>query len=715
MNLPVEAPTPAARQTAASADSGPDTAEGKLTAALDYGCRGWRVIPLHWVTPESKCSCGDPACGSVGKHPLTKHGLKDGTTDEATIRAWWGRWPNANVGVCTGPESGIFMLGPDGQAGIDALAGLERQNGPLPPTPRERSGSGGRHHVFAWPAEGTVPNRKNHLGLPIDIRGAGGYFVAAPSANGKGPYSWEASPEEVEPPQSPGWLLAWARDDGKAAQAPPPSAARHRPDVRERAVDYLEKCPAAVSHQGGHDQMFDVARAIVFGFDLGPDAGFDLLWCHYNPRCQPEWSEKELRHKCAEADTKPYGKPRGWLLNEDRPAAPRGQATRPAAPVFQLGPLTLRPGPPRRTALGKIVASVAVYRDAQRVDELPVNGSADGRKKAAKALAAHLGGDEDALKEAAAAVTKIIANAAEGLEAPQAAGGDTVKSVVADHVRQGLRPMYRTGKGELWCEGLGGPASRAAFCAYTTEPLVEAASAAADAPRDECGLVSRAAVVRAVELELKVLWATLLSTLPAAEGAGLGQHTEAGRQFRAAMVRLWTRPTTFNVDGRSDPYGNRNTTAVRASLLTRAMEQADKISLNERQQGTKWFSVHDAFSAWWRWHTDNGKTALWLAMRWHLTSAVGVDLPGVCDQGSLTALGKSFGVLCPNPPMCHHLSGARAARLAVLAPDLMEELIARPKDRPQAPAGGAQQQPGGGDQQQGPAGQQQGGGADDAQ
>ncbi len=112
-----------------------------------------------------------------------------------------------------------------------------------------------------------------------------------------------------------------------AAPAAPPAAngthraagARGRPDVRERAVAYLAKCQPAVSGQGGHDQTFSVARAIVYGFDLGPDVGFGLLESYYNPRCQPPWSEKELRHKCAEADAKPYSKPRGWLLSEDSP------------------------------------------------------------------------------------------------------------------------------------------------------------------------------------------------------------------------------------------------------------------------------------------------------------------------------------------------------------------------------------------------------------
>jgi hypothetical protein len=88
-------------------------------------------------------------------------------------------------------------------------------------------------------------------------------------------------------------------------------------DVQARAIAYLEKCPPAISGQGGHDQTFDVVRAVVYGFNLGAEVGFELLWRHYNTRCLPPWSESELRHKCHDADTKPFDKPRGYLLDED--------------------------------------------------------------------------------------------------------------------------------------------------------------------------------------------------------------------------------------------------------------------------------------------------------------------------------------------------------------------------------------------------------------
>src|SRR5262249_41193818 len=87
------------------------------------------------------------------------------------------------------------------------------------------------------------------------------------------------------------------------------------PALRKRVVSYLSKCDPAISGQGGHDDTYWPARVTVWGFDLGPQVGFDVLWEEFNPRGEPAWSEKELRHKCHDADTKPFDKPRGWLLS----------------------------------------------------------------------------------------------------------------------------------------------------------------------------------------------------------------------------------------------------------------------------------------------------------------------------------------------------------------------------------------------------------------
>jgi len=83
------------------------------------------------------CSCGHPDCPDTGKHPRTKHGLKDATTDE-------------NIGSATGRRSGIAAIDEDPRHGGDVeLARLEGAHGALPATPEQLTGGGGRHIVFA--------------------------------------------------------------------------------------------------------------------------------------------------------------------------------------------------------------------------------------------------------------------------------------------------------------------------------------------------------------------------------------------------------------------------------------------------------------------------------------------------------------------------------------------------------------------------------------
>ena len=78
-----------------------------LEAALAYGRMKWRIFPCHSIV-NGACSCGKASCNSPGKHPRTKGGFKDATDDEAQIRRWWGRWPEANIALATG--SGLAVI-----------------------------------------------------------------------------------------------------------------------------------------------------------------------------------------------------------------------------------------------------------------------------------------------------------------------------------------------------------------------------------------------------------------------------------------------------------------------------------------------------------------------------------------------------------------------------------------------------------------------------
>ena len=70
--------------------------------ALAYAEAGIPVFP---------CAASGPRC----KQPLTEHGHHDATTDLDQIRRWWTRWPDALVGIPTGPDSGVWVLDVDGR------------------------------------------------------------------------------------------------------------------------------------------------------------------------------------------------------------------------------------------------------------------------------------------------------------------------------------------------------------------------------------------------------------------------------------------------------------------------------------------------------------------------------------------------------------------------------------------------------------------------
>lgn len=162
-----------------------------LAAALDYAARGWPVLPLVLQ----------------GKVPLTRHGLKDATTDPAQIQQWWRRWPAANIGVVTGPASGLLVVDLDGEDGLTTWARLEAEHDALA-TLEQATGSGGVHLLLRYPSDLDLGNSAGRLGEGVDTRGRGGYIVVAPSVHPSGhAYAWTGdATAEIAP--APRWLLA---------------------------------------------------------------------------------------------------------------------------------------------------------------------------------------------------------------------------------------------------------------------------------------------------------------------------------------------------------------------------------------------------------------------------------------------------------------------------------------------------------------------------
>lgn len=164
-----------------------------LWAAVAYVGRGWPVFPTQ------------------GKRPLATaapNGLHSATTDLATVRSWWRRWPDAGVAIVTGAASRLVVVDVDGDHGVAALKALEAEHGPLPRTRLAQTGGAGWHLVFAHPGV-EVRNSAGRLGPGLDVRGDGGYVIAPPSPHPSGAtYRWVRKCEPLRPPE---WLLTMLR------------------------------------------------------------------------------------------------------------------------------------------------------------------------------------------------------------------------------------------------------------------------------------------------------------------------------------------------------------------------------------------------------------------------------------------------------------------------------------------------------------------------
>lgn len=86
----------------------------------------------------------------------------------------------------------------------------------------------------------------------------------------------------------------------------------------ERARRWLEKAQPAISGCNGHLTTMQVVYQMAVGFDLSDDQTLHVLQ-DWNARCQPPWTDKELRHKIASAHKK--GGDYGFKLSESKEAS----------------------------------------------------------------------------------------------------------------------------------------------------------------------------------------------------------------------------------------------------------------------------------------------------------------------------------------------------------------------------------------------------------
>src|ERR1700758_2065689 len=169
-----------------------------LRQALACASRGWPVFP----------------CMYGRKVPLTRHGVRDATTDEQRITAWFGRHLDWNLAIATGaPGPDVLDVDDHGPAGngYAAFARLSKAGLLDGAAAYVRTPSGGLHAYFTGTGQ-----RNGHLPAHhLDFRSVGGYILVPPSQvggklyqlvkapGGRGSLDWAAVTQMLEPRKQP--------------------------------------------------------------------------------------------------------------------------------------------------------------------------------------------------------------------------------------------------------------------------------------------------------------------------------------------------------------------------------------------------------------------------------------------------------------------------------------------------------------------------------
>jgi hypothetical protein len=190
----------------------------KAEAAPLLASLGYSVLPLEPGAKRPHRMLGD------------RGGVHWATTQPAQLAWWWSQDPAANIGVATGEPNQLVVIDLDNKR-ADGVAEFRRfceQYGlAVPWNALVRTPSGGWHCWLRWPpGYGPCPERRGILPAG-DVKGSGGYVVAAPSAllfsdkAGDYPvqYGWHGWSCPCAAPLAPGWMADWLKHAPAAGSA----------------------------------------------------------------------------------------------------------------------------------------------------------------------------------------------------------------------------------------------------------------------------------------------------------------------------------------------------------------------------------------------------------------------------------------------------------------------------------------------------------------
>ncbi|MFD4124524.1 AAA family ATPase [Streptomyces globisporus] len=165
---------------------------GVLANAVKLAEAGHPILPCYTVNGGDRCTCkrSDKKTGELcrsGKHPnfeLAPNGLKDATTDPATLLEWFDRTGGSiNFGWRLDGLGVVDVDTNDGKTGADTMATLEAGHDALSPTLLIRTGRGGLQHVYELPEEiEDTSAYTDELGPFVDFKRGAGHYVMVPGS-----------------------------------------------------------------------------------------------------------------------------------------------------------------------------------------------------------------------------------------------------------------------------------------------------------------------------------------------------------------------------------------------------------------------------------------------------------------------------------------------------------------------------------------------------
>jgi hypothetical protein len=303
--------------------------------------RGIPVFPIPYRSKKPVCSW---------KRYQTELPIED------EVKAWFAYSPS-NYAIVTGSLSGLVAIDCDSE---ETVGEIEKKY----PTPWVQRTSRGKQFFYQHPG-GSIPNKAHLNGVPLDIRGDGGYVVGPHSVHPSGAVytienSWTGTPKDL--PLFPMEILK----SHKPPKSPAAVISSNHSELIERASRYLNATPAPIEGEGSDHQTYRVlCRLMGRGKDdmgLTAEAVLPVLE-QWQPSFDREWWLQKIASVGAYAQTRNQcrtpANPSPMLCMKDVTAKAVSWLWKPRIPIGNITMLEGDPGIGKGFVLARIAADVS--------------------------------------------------------------------------------------------------------------------------------------------------------------------------------------------------------------------------------------------------------------------------------------------------------------------------------------------------------------------